>query len=127
MGFLRRVHAVTLFDKVHRCEIRKALNFEPLLIRIERSQLCCFGHVSIKSHEMLQRQVMLVTSAGKRSIGRPRNSCSDQISDFTWSCLGVEPVELSKIGFNREVFRVLLCCPRDIPQRKTAMKMNKIF
>jgi len=25
MGFLRRVHAVTLFDKVHRCEIRKAL------------------------------------------------------------------------------------------------------
>jgi len=34
MEFLRRVHGVTLRDKVRSCEIRKALNVEPLL-RIE--------------------------------------------------------------------------------------------
>jgi len=37
MGFLRRVHGVTLRDKVRSCEIRRALNVE-LLLRIERSQ-----------------------------------------------------------------------------------------
>jgi len=30
MGFLRRVHGVTLGDKVRCCEIRKILNVEPL-------------------------------------------------------------------------------------------------
>jgi len=38
MGFLRKVHGVTLRDKVSSCEIRKALNVEPHL-RIERSKL----------------------------------------------------------------------------------------
>jgi len=31
MGFLLRVHGVTLDNKVRRCEICKALNVEPLL------------------------------------------------------------------------------------------------
>ena len=37
-GILRRVHGVTLRDKVRNCEIRGALNVEPHL-RMERSQL----------------------------------------------------------------------------------------
>ena len=47
MGFLRRVHGVTLRDKVRSCEIRKSLNVQPLT-RIERSQLRWFGHLSRK-------------------------------------------------------------------------------
>jgi len=31
MGFLRRVHGMTLRDKVRCCEICRALNVEPLL------------------------------------------------------------------------------------------------
>jgi len=38
MGFLRRVHRMTLIDQVRICKIRKTLNVEPLL-RIQRSQL----------------------------------------------------------------------------------------
>jgi len=38
MGFLRRFQGVTLRDKIHRFEIRKARNVTPLL-RIERSQV----------------------------------------------------------------------------------------
>jgi len=32
MGYLRRVYDVALRDKVRSCEIRKALNIEPLLL-----------------------------------------------------------------------------------------------
>ena len=44
--FLRRIEGVTLFNKVRSSEIQKSLNIEPLLFRIERSQLRWFGHVS---------------------------------------------------------------------------------
>jgi len=54
MGFLRRVHGVTLHDKVLSYEIRKSLDVEPLL-RIERSQLRWLGHVSRMSQERLVR------------------------------------------------------------------------
>ena len=46
MGFLQRFHGVTLRKKVRTCEIHKTLNTEPFIIRIERSQLRCFGLVS---------------------------------------------------------------------------------
>ena len=46
MRFLRRIEGVTLFNKVRSSKIRKSLNIEPLLLRIERSQLRWFGHVS---------------------------------------------------------------------------------
>jgi len=65
MGFLRKVHCVTLRDKVRSSEIRKGLNIEPLL-RIESSQLLLFGHVSRMFHRRLVRQVPLATPTGKR-------------------------------------------------------------
>ena len=46
MRFLRRIEGVTLFKKVRSSEIQKSRNIEPLLLRIERSQLRWFGHVS---------------------------------------------------------------------------------
>jgi len=49
MGFLRKVHGVTIHDKLRSCEICKALDVEPPLLRIERPQLRWFGHVSILS------------------------------------------------------------------------------
>jgi len=39
MRILQRIEGVTLFNKVHSSETRKFLNIEPLLFRIERSQL----------------------------------------------------------------------------------------
>ena len=39
MRFLRRVEEVTLFNKVRSSEIQKSLDIEPILLRIERSQL----------------------------------------------------------------------------------------
>jgi len=44
MGYLRRVHAVTLRGKVCSCEIRKTLNDEPLLQEV--LYLLWFGYAS---------------------------------------------------------------------------------
>ena len=42
MGFMRRVHGVTLRDKVRSCEMRRAVDVEPLLLRIKSSQIRLF-------------------------------------------------------------------------------------
>ena len=59
MRFLRRIEGVTLFNKVRSYEIRKSLNVEPLLLRIGRSQLRWFGHVSRMPQEKLPKQALL--------------------------------------------------------------------
>ena len=72
MRFLRRIEGVTLFNQVRSSEIRKSLNIEPLLLRIERSQLRWFGHVSRMPQERLPKQALLAKSNGRRPAGRPR-------------------------------------------------------
>jgi len=44
MSFLRRVVGLSLRDRVRSSDIRRELRVEPLLLRIERSQLRWFGH-----------------------------------------------------------------------------------
>ena len=103
----RYVPGVTLRDKVRSCEICRALNVEPL-VRIEISQLRQFGHASRMPHERLVRQVLLGKPTAKRPRSCPRPRWSDCISDIAWSHLGVEPVELSEIAVDRDIFQVLL-------------------
>ena len=67
MRFWGRVHGVTLRDKVRCFEIRRAVNVEPLFIRIKRSQLRCFSHVSRMPHDRLTRSCWL----------HPRESCPE--------------------------------------------------
>jgi len=45
---------------------------------------------------------------GKRPRGHPRPRWNEYISDLAWSCLGVEPAELTEIDVDREVFKVML-------------------
>jgi len=78
MGSLWRVQGVALRDKVRSCEICKSLHVEPLL-RIERSQICSFGHVTRMSKERLERHILLATPASWRGY----------ISDLPWSRLGL--------------------------------------
>ena len=65
MRFLRKIGGVTLFNKVRSSEIRKSLNIEPLLLRIERSQLRWFGHVSRMPQERLPKQALLAKANGR--------------------------------------------------------------
>ena len=72
MRFLRRIEGVTLFNKVRSSEIRKSVNIEPLVLRIERSQLRWFGHVSRMPQERLPKQALPAKENGRRPVGRPR-------------------------------------------------------
>ena len=85
MRFLRRIEGVTLFNKVRSSEIRKSLNIEPLLLRIERSQLRWFGHVSRMPQERLPKQALLEKANGRRPVGRPRTRWTDYIEDHGFS------------------------------------------
>jgi len=116
MGFWRKVHGVTLrngydyslpmyCDKVSSCEILKSLNVERLLVRIERSQLRWFGHVTRMPQERLMRRVLLAASVTKRpNRDRPRTRFRAYISRLACA----ESAELPEIATNRDVFRVLL-------------------
>jgi len=45
MSFLRRVAGLSLRDRVRSSDIRREVGVEPLLLRVERSQLRWFGHL----------------------------------------------------------------------------------
>ena len=46
MVFLQKVRGLSLLDKVKSTDICQSFNIEPLLLRIERSQLRWYGHVT---------------------------------------------------------------------------------
>ena len=72
MRFLRRIEGVILFYKMRSYEIQKSLNIKPLFLRIERSQLRWFGHVSRMPQKTPQTS-FIAKSNGKRTVGQPKN------------------------------------------------------
>ena len=119
MRFLRRIEGVTLFNKVRSSEIRKSLNIEPLLLRIERSQLRWFGHVSRMPQERLPKQALLAKAYGRRPVGRPRTRWTDHIEDLGWNRLGLRPSEMMEVMEDREVWRLNLELLPPQPSRKS--------
>ena len=82
MSFLRRIDGVTLFNKVRSSEDTKSLNTEPLLLRIERSQLRWFSHVSRIPQETLPKQALLAKANWRRPVGRPRTRWVNYVEDL---------------------------------------------
>ena len=85
MRFLGKIGVVTLFIKVCSSEIRKSLNIEPLLLRIERSQLRWFGHVSRMPQERLPKQALLAKANGRKPVGRAKTRWTNHIKDLGWN------------------------------------------
>ena len=104
MRFLRRIEGGILFNKVRSSEIRKPLNIEPLLLRIERSQLRWFGHVSRMPQERLPKHALLAKANGGRSIKRPRARWANYIEDLGWNRLGLHPSKMKDVIKDREVW-----------------------
>jgi len=74
MRFLRRIEGVTLFNKVCSSKIRKSLNIEPLLLRIERPQLRWLGHVSRMPQERLSQTSFTCESKREKASGTTMNT-----------------------------------------------------
>ena len=108
MRFLRKIEGVTLFNKEHSSEIQKSLNIEPLLLRIERSQLRWFGHVSRMPQERLPKQALLAKANGRRPVGRPRTRWTNCVEDFGWNRSGLYPRKMMEVMKDREVRRLNL-------------------
>ena len=108
MRFLQKIEGVTLFNKEHSSEIRKSLNIEPLLLRIEKSQLRWFGHVSRMPQERLPKQALLAKANGRRPVGRLRTGWTNYFEDREWNCLGLYPSKMMDVVEDREVGRLNL-------------------
>ena len=75
MGFLQQVRGLSLLDKVKTIDIRQSLNFETLLLRIERSDMRWYDYeCGTNIHEETEKQLMLkdALSRGKMPSGEPR-------------------------------------------------------
>ena len=70
--FLRRIEGVTLCNKLCSSAILKSLTIEPLLLRMEKSQLRWFGHVSRMPQERLCKQALLAKANWRRPVERSR-------------------------------------------------------
>ncbi|KAI3366014.1 hypothetical protein L3Q82_009842 [Scortum barcoo] len=104
MSFLRRVAGRSLRDRVRSSVIREELGVEPLLLRIERSQLRWLGHLFRMPPGRLPREVFQACPTGRRPRGRPRTRWRDYVSRLAWERLGVPPEELEEVsGFTVEV------------------------
>ena len=80
MRLLQKIEEVTLFNKVRSSEIRKSLNIEPLLLRIERSQLRWLGHVSRMPQERLPKQALLAkANLGEEPLDDPEVNRSNTL------------------------------------------------
>ena len=96
---------------------RKTLNVESLL-RMERSQLRWFGHVTRKPQERSAMQILLATPTQKRPRGRLRTRCVIISPPLLGPLVWVEPAELSErvasraelvsSGLNLSMFRACM-------------------
>ena len=108
MRILRKIKGVAIFDKHRNTAIRESLDIESLLLRIERSQLRCFDHMSGMPHERLPKQALHTKVNRKRPVGRPRTRRLDYIENLGWNHLGLYPSKMQSVLVDREVWRLNL-------------------
>ena len=108
MRFLPRIEGVALFNKMCSSEIQKSFNVEPLLHRIERSQLRWLGHVSRMPEERLPEQALLAKANGIRPVGRPRTRWTDHNEDLGWNCVGLHPSKMMGLMEEHQVWQLNL-------------------
>ena len=124
MGFLWRISGLTLQDKVKSADIRESLNIESLLLRLERSQMRWYGHVTQMSQKRTAKKLLCSTPIDRKPRGRPRTRLRDYVEDLSWSRLGI-PAEHLPLLQRIEMLggSNLSCCPRDPPRISGSRKL----
>ncbi|XP_056896310.1 transmembrane protein 269 isoform X2 [Takifugu flavidus] len=96
MSFLRRVAGLSLRDRVRSSAIREELGVEPLLLRVERSQMGWLGHLVRMPPGRLPGEVFRACPSGRRPPGRPRTRWRDYVSRLVWEHLGIPRMSWKK-------------------------------
>ncbi|KAI3375690.1 hypothetical protein L3Q82_003994 [Scortum barcoo] len=85
MSFLRRVAGRSLRDRVRSFRsFGRSFEVEPLLLRIERSQLRWLGHLFRMPPGRLPREVFQACPHREEASGRPRTRWRDYVSRLAW-------------------------------------------
>ena len=96
---------LSLRDKVRSSDIRRELGVEPLLLRIGRSQLGWFEHLTRIPPSF---RGFPGTSDWEEARGRPRTCWRNYISHLAWERLGIPQEELASVAGDKEAWRALL-------------------
>ena len=104
---------ISLRDRVRSSVTRERLGVEPLLLRLERSQLRWFGHLVRMPPERLPREVLGARPTGRRPRGRPRRRWRDYIDSLALERLGIPQEEITNVALEREVCAVKDTCVHD--------------
>ncbi|TWW60792.1 hypothetical protein D4764_05G0008820 [Takifugu flavidus] len=110
-SFLASPMVMSFGDRVRSSAIREELGVEPLLLRVERSQMRWLGHLVRMPPGRLPGEVFRACPSGRRPPGRPRTLWRDYVSRLVWERLGVPPDELEEVAGEREVWASLLRLP----------------
>ncbi|KAK0150922.1 Craniofacial development protein 2 [Merluccius polli] len=95
-------------DRVRSSVIREELGVDPLLLRVERSQMRWLGHLVRMPPGRLPGEVFRARPTGRRPRGRPRTRWRDYVSRLAWERLGIPQEELAEVAGEREVWASLL-------------------
>ena len=68
MRFLRKIKGITMLEKHRNTAIHESFDIESLLLRIERSQLRWFGHVSRMPQKRLPKQTLNAEVSGRGQL-----------------------------------------------------------
>ena len=123
MSFLRRVAGLSLRDRVRSSVIREELGVDPLLLRVEKSQMRWLGHLVRMPPGRLPGEVFRARPTGRRPRGRPRTRWRDYVSRLAWERLGIPQEELDEVAGEREIWASLL---RLLPPRPDPDKRKKM-
>jgi len=93
---------------VRSSDIRRDFGVEPLLLRVERSQLRWFGHLIKMPPERRPLEVFRAHPTWRRPRGRPRTHWRDYISRLAWERLGISQEEVESVAVEKEAWGALL-------------------
>jgi len=98
----------SVLDRVRSSGIRRELRVEPLLLRLQRSQLRWFRDLVRIPPGRLPLEVFRACPTKRRPQGRPRTPWRDFMSLLAWERLGIQRDELKSVAGERDVWVCLL-------------------
>ena len=109
MGFLRRISDLTLLDKVKSADIRESLLIELLLLRLERSLLRWYGHMTRMSQERTAEHCFLQHPLVEGLEAVPKLDVEITLKILlSWSRLGILPQHLPFVAEDRDAWKLQL-------------------
>ncbi|TWW63115.1 hypothetical protein D4764_03G0001230 [Takifugu flavidus] len=101
ISFFCRVAGLFLRDRVRSSAIWEELGVEPLLLRVERSQMRWLGHLVRMPLGRLPDEVFRACPSGRRPPERPWTRWREYVSRLVWEHLGIPPERAGRSSWGK--------------------------